>query len=85
MIDEPMAQDQALATIQRIVEQRQAEPEPFTKLVRRMRLAQSRYFQVRTQDALIHARRLEPVVLNGHTRRRCQSNTTARYPRPGYQ
>lgn len=62
MIDEPMTQDQALATIQGIVEQRQAEPEPFTKLVRRMRLAQSRYFQVRTQDALIHARRLEKQV-----------------------
>lgn len=62
MIDEPMTQAQALATIQGIVERRQVEPESFPALVRRMRQAQSRYFQVRTQDALIHARRLERQV-----------------------
>ena len=60
MIDDPMPQ--ALGIIRTITEQRQADPEPFPELVRRMRSAQTRYFQTRTQDALIDARRLEKQV-----------------------
>lgn len=62
MIDDPMPQDQALGIIRSITDQRQADPEPFHKLVGRMRSAQIRYFQTRTQEALIEARRLEKQV-----------------------
>lgn len=48
--------------IDAIATQRQADPEPFHVLVRRMRQAQTFYFQTRTQDALINARRLEKQV-----------------------
>ena len=62
MIDDPMPQDQALGIIRSITDQRQADPEPFHKLVGRMRSGQIRYFQTRTQEALIEARRLEKQV-----------------------
>ena len=61
-MSEPMTDSEALAIIRGIVEQRQAEPESFADLVRRMRSAQTRYFQTRTQDALTDARRLEKQV-----------------------
>lgn len=62
MIDDPMSQAQALDIIRSITDQRQATPESFQNLVRRMRQAQTRYIQTRAQDALIEARRLEKLV-----------------------
>ena len=62
MIDDPMTQDQALGIIRGIVAQRQAEPEPFAELVRRMRRAQMLHSGSRSQVDSIEARRLERLV-----------------------
>ena len=61
--DKPLPLDEALATIRRITERRQADTvEPFEALVGRMRRAQTQYFRTRSQVDLIEARRLEKLV-----------------------
>lgn len=61
--DETLPLDEALAIIRGITERRQAGTvESFGSLVGRMRRAQIRYFQTRSQVDLIEARRLERLV-----------------------